>query len=210
MRELSKCPLAMRLSTHCAAGAGMDPIPTWAWLGVLAFALALAAQPALAQAPGAAAGDRLPDAYARVGDGISFFDTPNRRHTTINEGEPVVLGKVSVALKRPAELLVQFTSGIATVTPEGCPCSVRASIKVDDQAAIVIKRINLGAATAQVAGKYQPDRQSADGSYVLSLAPGRHDIAVIVQRVEGSSKTLQAFYINIQALSFPSLSAGRP
>ena len=165
----------------------------------LGAAVALIAGPALAQAPA----PELPDSYAAAGDGISYFNTPNRRHTILNGAEPTALGKVTIDLKRPADVLVQFTSGLATVSEEGRPCSVRASPKIDDQPAVVIKRVNLGGRVALAGQPYQPDRQSADGSFVFRLPAGRHEATLLVQRIDGQAKVIQAFYANIQAIAFP-------
>jgi hypothetical protein len=178
---------------------------------MLGAALAVAGKtpPALAAAPTAPAADALPDAYAAQGDGITYFNTPNRRHTTIRGAEAKVLGQVSVDLKRAADVMIQFTSGLATVSDEGCPCSVRATLQIDGQAGIVIKRVNLATAAARPADKYVPDRQPLDGSYVASLPTGRHDIALVAQQVDGSAKELQVFYTNIQAVVFPRSAAGQ-
>ncbi|EJL27973.1 hypothetical protein [Novosphingobium sp. AP12] len=166
---------------------------------LLLSALALSVQPASAH-PGHE--EPLPESFSRSTPAISYYSTPNRKHTEIKGGEATVLGKVSFDLAKASTVLVQFNSGLATVTPEGCPCSVRTSLKVDDQEPVVIKRVNLGAVNASVAGKYQVDRQSADGSFVLSLPAGQHEIALVVQRIEGSSALLHAFYANIQAIPF--------
>jgi hypothetical protein len=70
---------------------------------------------------------------------------------------------------------------------------------------MVIKRINLAVRPgAQMnGGNYVPDRQSIDGSFVYTLPAGHHDVALVVQQIQGGTKNLQAFYTNIQALSFP-------
>ncbi|MEV4935189.1 hypothetical protein MRBLMA1_002283 [Sphingobium sp. LMA1-1-1.1] len=163
---------------------------------VLSFALA--ASSAMAH-PGH---DELPDSYAVEGATMSFFSTPNRKHIMINGDSVTTLGKVVVNLAQDSDVLIQFTSGLATITADGCPCSVRASIAVDDHDPIVIKRVNLGAQVTQIDGKYQPDRQSADGSFVLPLAKGRHEISLVAQKVDGKSTALHAFYPNMQAIVF--------
>lgn len=147
-------------------------------------------------------GPDLPDSYAVKGEHLSFFNTPNRRHTILHEGTALVLGKVGMDLQRQADVLVQFSSGITTVTPEDCPCSVRFSLKVDEQEPVVIKRVNIGAVFNTVEGRYQPDRQAADGSFVFSLPAGAHVFSLIAQRIDGDSKHLYAFYQNIQAIRF--------
>ena len=162
-----------------------------------------------AQAQPAPPADPLPDAYAVSGEHLAFFNTPHRRHTVIEAGAVTRLAQVSLDLRQPADVLVQFTSGIATVVAEGCPCSVRVSIQVGQQEPVVVKRVNLGAVSTTVGGAYQPDRQSADGSHVFPLPAGRHDITLIAQRVEGSSRLLHVFYQNLQALPFARYGSGR-
>lgn len=141
-------------------------------------------------------------AYAVTGPLLSFYNTPNRKHTIIGAGEATPLGRVALDLAAAADVMVLFTSGITTVTPEGCPCSVRASLQVDGQEPVVIKRINLSGANTVVGTTYQPDRQSLDGNFVFSLPAGKHEITLIAQRIEGDSKQLYAFYQNIQAVPF--------
>lgn len=157
--------------------------------------------PVQAQSPAAPDSDKLPDAFSAVGSGISYFNTPNRHHTTVNGSDATVLGKVSVDLKNTTDVLVQFTSGLATIADDGCPCSYRASLKADNEEPIVIKRVNL-AVRAPQPGKYVPDRQSADGSFVFSLPRGKHEIALVIQKIDGSTQAIQAFYTNIQAIPF--------
>ncbi|WP_240949993.1 hypothetical protein [Novosphingobium sp. ERN07] len=145
----------------------------------------------------------LPDSYAISTPQIAFYNTPNRKHVLITKGEAKTLGTVMVDLKSASNVLVQFTSGLASVAPEGCPCSVRVSIQFDGRDPIVIKRVNLGVAKTMIGDKYQVDRQSADGSFVLPLPAGHHEISLVAQRIEGDSELLHAFYPNIQALVFP-------
>lgn len=171
--------------------------------GLFAFAAASLTISATASAHPGHADAELPDSYTISTPQIAFYNTPNRKHVLINKGDPVTLGKVAVDLKTASNVLVQFTSGLATVAPEGCPCSVRVSIQFDGQDPIVIKRVNLGTAKAMIGDKYQVDRQSADGSFVLPLPAGHHEISLVVQRIEGDSEVLHAFYPNMQALVFP-------
>jgi hypothetical protein len=166
-------------------------------------ALALVALLATQLASAQPAASSQPDAYAVEGPQLSFFDTPNRRHTLLKAGEATVLAKVSVTLAQASDVLVQFSSGIATVGDEGCPCSVRVSLQVDRDEPVVIKRINLAAGLRTLAGAFQPDRQSADGSFVYPLPPGAHTVTLVAQRIEGESKLLHAFYQNMQAIPFP-------
>lgn len=144
----------------------------------------------------------LPPAYAVSGKAIAYFNTPNRHAVAIDKTAPTVVGKVSLDLENDADVLVQFTSGLAAETGEGCPCSVRASLKVDDQPLVIVKRINVGAPTVQSFDKYEHDRQSADGSYVFALKKGRHELALVIHQVDGTSTGLEAYYVNLQAIPF--------
>lgn len=156
-----------------------------------------------APAAGPYAQGELPDAYAVSGRAISYFNTPNRHATPLTGKDPIVVGKVSVDLKSPADVLVQFSSGLAAETSVGCPCSVRASLKVDDGPLTVIKRINVGAPSVQTTDKYEHDRQPADGSYVYALPAGRHDISLVLHQVDSAGTGLEAYYVNLQAIPFP-------
>jgi hypothetical protein len=172
-------------------------------IGLYAFALTFLAVAAPSMAHPGHAEAELPKSYAVSTPQIAFYSTPNRNHVLISKGDPVTLGRVAVDLKKSSNVMVQFTSGLATVVPEGCPCSVRVSLQFDGQEPVVVKRVNLGTARTMIGDKYQVDRQSADGSFVLSLPAGRHEIALVVQRIEGTSVVLHAFYPNMQALVFP-------
>ncbi|MEE4453413.1 hypothetical protein [Novosphingobium resinovorum] len=170
-------------------------------LSAVAFVSLAASAPSMAHPVHADA--ELPDSYAISTSQIAFYNTPNRKHVLIAKGNPITLGKVTVDLKKSSNVMVQFTSGLATVVPEGCPCSVRVSLQLDGMDPIVIKRVNLGTARTMIGDKYQVDRQSADGSFVFPLNAGHHEIALVVQRIEGESNELHAFYPNMQALVFP-------
>lgn len=174
----------------------------------LAFAASAAwAEPQDHHAHAPAASDaypkgELPPAYAVSGKSIAYFNTPNRHAVPIAKTAPTVVGKVSLDLASDADVLVQFTSGLAAETGEGCPCSVRASLKVDDQPLVIVKRVNVGAPTVQSLDKYEHDRQSADGSYVFALKKGRHDLSLVIHQVDGGSTGLEAYYVNLQAIPF--------
>jgi hypothetical protein len=168
-------------------------------LGGFALAVVLAAGGAMAHP-----GHHAEPAFSKSGPVLSYFSTPNREHLEIKGDAATTLARVTVELKAPSDVLVQFTSGLATVTPDGCPCSARVSLAIDDHDPVVIKRVNLGTMVTRIGDTYQPDRQSADGSYALQLPAGRHEIALIAQRIEGSSALLYGFYPNLQALAFPS------
>ena len=141
--------------------------------------------------------------YAKSGPILSFYSTPNRNHIEIKADEVTTLAKVGIDVKAQSDVLIQYTAGLATVTADGCPCSARMSIKVDDHEPVVVKRVNLGTIVTKIGDKYQPDRQAADGSFALPLEPGKHEISLIVQRIEGSAPVLHAFYPNMQVLAYP-------
>jgi hypothetical protein len=134
--------------------------------------------------------------------GIAFSNTNNRAHTNISKLEPKTLASTAFVLTQQSDVLVQFTSQLGNLSKAGCPCSVRASLVVDNGTPVVVKRTNLSGGSGEGAD-YVPDRQGSDGSYVFSLPPGRHEVSMIVQQVGGSAETIQAFYANLQALVFP-------
>lgn len=141
-------------------------------------------------------------ADAPAGSGIAYSNTSNRAHTNISKLEPKTLASTSFVLTRESDVLVQFTSQLGNLSKAGCPCSVRASLAVDNGAPVVVKRTNLSGGVGEGAD-YVPDRQGNDGSYVFTLPPGRHEVSVMVQQVGGTAETIQAFYTNLQALVFP-------
>lgn len=143
-----------------------------------------------------------PAAYSAVGSGISYYNTPNRKHTNISGQEAKMLVTTSIVLTKQSDVLVQYTGQLGNLSKAGCPCSLRASLVVDNGVPIVVKRINLSGGTGEGAG-YVPDRQGNDGSFVFALPPGRHDISVIVQQISGTAETVHAFYTNLQAIVFP-------
>jgi hypothetical protein len=140
-------------------------------------------------------------AYSAVGSGISYYNTPNRAHTNINGQAAKTLASTSFVLTKQSDVLVQFTSQLANVTKAGCPCSVRASLVVDNGVPVVVKRVNLSGGNGE-GSDYVPDRQGSDGSFVFSLPAGHHEVSVIVQQVGGTADTIHAFYTNLQALVF--------
>ncbi|GGN61562.1 hypothetical protein GCM10011349_44330 [Novosphingobium indicum] len=181
----------------------MKPKPSILTLGTLAVALCGSA-PALAkadfqQAPASAA----PDDFARTGNGIAFYNVPNRRHTTLAPEGNTTVSTVSLTFEKPTDVLVQFSSELAVEAEPGCPCSVRAMLQMDDEEPVVVKRINLGTLGTQDLLKLGADRQSVDGSYVYSVPPGKHSFSLIYLPVTGRSEKLNAFYSNLQALPYP-------
>ncbi len=133
---------------------------------------------------------------------IAYVNTPNRSHTNINGQESKTLATASFVLSTPSDVLVQFTSQLGNLSKAGCPCSVRASLAVDNAAPIVVKRVNLSGGSGEGAN-YIPDRQGNDGSFVFALPAGSHSVSMSVQQVAGSAETIQAFYTNLQAVVFP-------
>lgn len=155
-----------------------------------------------ASGAGVGAGAAESPSYAAQGHNISFHNTPHRHPTPINGTQPTSVAKVVLDLPEAADLFVNFTSGIAVDSGEGCPCSVRAMLKLDGDEPVVVKRINVGSPAVQTVNKYEHDRQSLDGSYVFSLPAGKHTVDLIYQQVDGTSRILEAYYPNLQALVF--------
>jgi hypothetical protein len=141
-----------------------------------------------------------PPSFAVSRKTIAYFNTPNRHGTAIDPKAATEVGKVVLDLDGEADVLVTFTSGLAAETGVGCPCSVRALLRVDDQAPVIVKRVNLGAPSVQSVDRYEHDRQPADGSFVFNLPKGRHEIALVLQQVDGAGTDLEAYYVNLQAV----------
>ncbi len=140
--------------------------------------------------------------FAGEGVGIAYFNVPNRDPVPIHQTEPTTAASVNLTVDEESDVLVQFTSGIAVDTGEGCPCSVRALLQVDDQEPIVVKRINIGSPMVQHVDGYDHDRQSVDGSYVFRVSPGEHRFSLVYLQVAGSSELHEAYYTNMQAVAF--------
>lgn len=135
------------------------------------------------------------------GKQLSFFNTQSGGMHLSDSG-PTTVASVTVELESEADVLVQFTSEVAAADANGCPCSVRASLKLNDRPAQVVKRVNVGTPAVQSVSKYDQDRENIDGSYVFSLPAGEHTIALAYQQAYGTSKSLEVFYPNLQALAF--------
>ena len=155
-------------------------------LAILALAAGLSLASVAAAHPGHAPVDpsdpyqkgELPPAYAGGGRAIAFYNPPNRHGVAIPK-TPTVVGKVTLDLRAPADVLVQFTSGIAAETGEGCPCSrVPAGRRrsANHHQADQCGRAHGGAS------KYEHDRQPADGSCVFPLPAGKHEISLVLIR----------------------------
>jgi hypothetical protein len=148
----------------------------------------------------AAATSEQPPPFAVSRKAIAYFNTPNRHGTAVHPKASTEVGKVLLDLDGEADVLVTFTSGLAAETGAGCPCSVRVLLRVDDQAPVIVKRINVGAPSVQSVDRYEHDRQPADGSFVFNLPKGRHEIALVMQQVDGAGTDLEAYYVNLQAV----------
>jgi hypothetical protein len=140
--------------------------------------------------------------FSAQGKNISYFNTISGG-THLSATDLTTVATVTVVLDREADVLVQFTSGVATEDPEGCPCTVRALLQLDDKEPVVVKRVNVGAPTIQAVDKYDADRQSADGSYVFALPAGKHTISLGYRQASGTSRAIEVYYPNLQALVFP-------
>ena len=136
------------------------------------------------------------------GKNISYFNTDSGGTHLVGAG-PTKVANVTIELSAAAEVLVQFTSEVAAADAVGCPCSVRATLQLNDNAPQVVKRVNVGTPAVQEVSKYDQDRENIDGSYVFSLPAGKHTIALAYQQAYGTSKSLEVYYPNLQALTFP-------
>ncbi len=139
--------------------------------------------------------------FSAQGNNISYFNTVSGG-THLTKADTTV-ATVTVNLAGEADVLVQFTSGVAAETSEGCPCSLRALLLLDDKEPVIVKRINIAAPTIQELDKYDADRQSVDGSYVFPLPAGKHTISLAYRLASGTSKSLEVYYPNLQALVYP-------
>jgi hypothetical protein len=100
-------------------------------------------------------------------------------------------------------VLVQFSSGATAETTTGCPCSLRAFLRMDGGALMPVRRINLGSPGAMAPTGYSHDRQSIDGSLVFPANAGTHLFELVIQQVAGASADLRIYYPNLQAIAFP-------
>ena len=135
------------------------------------------------------------------GKNLSYFNTDSGG-THLSDSGSTKVASVAVELEHDAEVLVQFTSEIGAADAVGCPCSVRATLQLNDKAPQVVKRVNVGTPAVQQVGKYDQDRENVDGSYVFSLPAGKHTISLAYQQAYGTSKSLEVFYSNLQAITF--------
>ncbi len=116
---------------------------------------------------------------------------------------PSLIAGVTLQLERPADVLVQFTSTATAETAEGCPCSVRAFLRMDGGALLPVKHVNLGWPDAAARAGQVRDRHSLDGSLVFPAEAGPHRFELLVQQVTGKSIDLRIYHPNLQAIAFP-------
>jgi hypothetical protein len=116
---------------------------------------------------------------------------------------PSLIAGVTLQLERPANVLVQFTSSATAETSEGCPCSVRAFLRMDGGALRPVKHVNLGWPDAAARAGQVRDRHSLDGSLVFPAEAGPHRFELLVQQVTGKSIDLRVYHPNLQAIAFP-------
>ncbi len=116
---------------------------------------------------------------------------------------PTPIVGVTLHLDRPSDVLVQFTSGATAETKEGCPCSIRAFLRMDRDALLPVKHVNLGSPAATTQAGQVRDRQSLDGSLVFHAEAGPHTFELVVQQATGRSIDLTIYHPNLQAIAFP-------
>lgn len=155
-------------------------------LAVIAFAAAV---------PGGTGNAASPFAYFNSADSDRFFP--------IARSGPTPIAGITLQTTQPSNVLVQFTSGATAETTTGCPCSLRAFLRMDGGPLMPVKRINLGSPGAMTPTGYPHDRQSLDGSLVFPTDAGTHLVELVVQQVTGTSEDLRLYYPNLQAMAFP-------
>ncbi len=127
---------------------------------------------------------------------------PDKAHRIDFVG-PTPIAAVTLVLDRPSNVLVQFTSGVTAETAEGCPCSVRAFLRMDGGALQPVKHVNLGSPAATTQAGQVRDRQGMDGSLVFPAEAGPHTFELVAQQVTGRSIDLRVYHPNLQAIAFP-------
>ncbi len=156
------------------------------------FRAALTIGAVLASAGGAAS----PLAFSNEAD-------PDKAYRIDFFGPSPIVG-VTLRLDRPSDVLVQFTSGATAETAEGCPCSIRAFLRMDGGALQPVKHVNLGVPALTTQAGQIRDRQNLDGSLVFPAAEaGPHSFELVVQQMTGRSIDLRIYHPNLQAIAFP-------
>ncbi|SEA66775.1 hypothetical protein [Paraburkholderia sartisoli] len=135
---------------------------------------------------------------------IAYFNKPDSHTAVYLKGkDPVKVASVELDLKTASKVLVQFTSGIADENSKGCPCSVRAYVTMDGEAARPVKRVNVASPAVQEVDKYEHDRQNLDASTVYEAPKGMHTFTVTFQKMGGDTDEIEVYYPNLQAIVFP-------
>jgi hypothetical protein len=135
---------------------------------------------------------------------MAYFNKPDSHTAVYLKGkDPVKVASVEMNLKAASKVLVQFTSGIADENTKGCPCSVRAFVTMDGEAARPVKRVNVASPAVQEVDKYEHDRQNLDASTVYEAPEGKHTFTVTFQRMDGDTDEIEVYYPNVQAIAFP-------
>ena len=127
---------------------------------------------------------------------------PDKAYRVDFVGPSSIVG-VTLQLERPADVLVQFTSTATAETAEGCPCSLRAFLRMDGGPLMPVKLVNLGWPDAAARGGQVRDRHSLDGSLVFPADAGTHRFELLVQQATGKSIDLRIYHPNLQAIAFP-------
>jgi len=142
--------------------------------------------------------------FAASSPTIAYFNKPDYHTAVYLKGkEPVKVASVELDLKTASKVLVQFTSGIADENSKGCPCSVRAFVTMDGEAARPVKRVNVASPAVQEVDKYEHDRQNLDASTVYEAPKGKHTFTVTFQKMDGDTDEIEVYYPNVQAIAFP-------
>lgn len=132
--------------------------------------------------------------------GFDYSNSISSHVTTFVRGiDAVEVTALRLTATKDAKVLFQFSSTISSESAEGCPCSIRAMVSVDNQEPRVLKRINVGSPDVSTALHYQYDRQPLDGITVFEVGPGPHTFRLLFKQVTGTSKQLEVNYPNAQA-----------
>lgn len=135
---------------------------------------------------------------------IAYFNKPDSHTAVYLKGKgPVKVASVELNVETASKVLVQFTSGVADENSKGCPCSVRAFVTMDGEAARPVKRVNVASPAVQEVDKYEHDRQNLDASTVYEAPKGKHTFTVTFQKMDGDTDEIEVYYPNVQAIAFP-------
>ncbi|WP_118185595.1 hypothetical protein [Paraburkholderia phosphatilytica] len=135
---------------------------------------------------------------------IADFSTPGwNTEYFINGKQPFIVSTLSLDVKAPSKVLVQFSSEITSEHAENCPCYIRAMVSMDGGKARPINRINLGSPAIHDTNKYDNDRETLSGTTVFDAAPGKHTYELTFQQVESNGTKVEIYYPNFSAVAFP-------